>query len=88
MVSFKRLNLSKPPFPMRGPFDVIFCRNTMIYFDNTVRSRLVGDFQRLIRPDGYLMIGHSESLTGFSYDFQSLSPSVYQRAVGKQKKAI
>jgi len=46
MISFKRLNLSVPPFPMKGPIDFIFCRNVMIYFDREVRSRLVNDAHR------------------------------------------
>lgn len=77
MVSFNRLNLSKPPFPMKGPFDLIFCRNVMIYFDNTVRSRLMAEFERLLRPGGYLMVGHSESMAGMLCTLETVRPSVY-----------
>ena len=77
VIVFKRLNLSTPPFPMRGPFDVIFCRNVMIYFDNHVRGRLLADMYRLLRPGGYLMVGHAESLTGMVSSFKSIMPSVY-----------
>lgn len=77
MLLFRRLNLSKPPFPMKGPMDVVFCRNVMIYFDNTVRQRLLGEIYRLLKPGGYLMVGHAESLTGMMSDFKTVQPSIY-----------
>lgn len=77
MVSFGRLNLSKPPFPMNGPFDVVLCRNVMIYFDDEVRKRLLGEIYRLLKPGGYLLVGHAESLTGMLSDFKTVKPSVY-----------
>lgn len=77
MISFKWLNLATPPFPMKGPLDVIFCRNVMIYFDNAVRKRLLGEMHRLLKPGGYLMVGHAESLSGLAVGFRSVRPSVY-----------
>jgi len=77
MVTFSRLNLSKPPFPMKGPFDLIFCRNVMIYFDNIVRKRLMEEFVRLLRPGGYLLVGHSESMAGMLCNMVPVKPSVY-----------
>lgn len=77
MILFRRLNLAVPPFPMRGPMDVILCRNVMIYFDNRVRERLLAEFHRLLRPGGFLIVGHSESLTGLAAGFQPLRPSIY-----------
>lgn len=79
LISFSRLNLSEPPFPMRGPLDVVFCRNVMIYFDNAVRTRLLQDIHRLLKPGGYLMIGHSENLTGLGVPFKVEKPAVYVR---------
>ncbi len=79
LVVFKRLNLSVTPFPMRGPLDVVFCRNVMIYFDNVVRRRLLEELYRLLRPDGYLMVGHAESLTGIVSQFRGIRPSVYTK---------
>ena len=77
MITFARLNLATPPFPMRGPFDVVFCRNVMIYFDDAIRTRLLADCYRLLRPGGYLMVGHAESLTGILSEFKSVEPAVY-----------
>ncbi len=77
MLTFRRLNLSHVPYPMKGPFDVIFCRNVMIYFDNSIRKQLLTEIHRLLRPDGILIVGHSESLTGLNADFKALQPSIY-----------
>jgi chemotaxis protein methyltransferase CheR len=77
MISFNRLNLSTPPFPMKGPFDIVFCRNVMIYFDNDVRMRLLEEIKRLLRPGGYLMVGHAENLTGMISSFKTVISSVY-----------
>jgi chemotaxis protein methyltransferase CheR len=77
LVTFKRLNLATPPFPMSGPLDVVFCRNVMIYFDQTVRLRLVDEIHRMLRPGGLLMISHSESLLSLKTPFKMIAPSVY-----------
>lgn len=79
LIVFRRLNLSRPPFPMRGPLDIIFCRNVMIYFDNVVRKRLLDEMFRLLKPGGYLMVGHAESLTGLVSEFKGVKPSIYIR---------
>jgi chemotaxis protein methyltransferase CheR len=76
-IAFRRLNLAVPPYPMRGPFDIIFCRNVMIYFDQVVRQRLISAMERLLRPGGYLLIGHSEALSGIQLGLRMLWPSVF-----------
>lgn len=76
-VVFRRLNLSAPPFPMRGPFDAVFCRNVMIYFDQGVRQRLVSAIERLVAKDGLFLVGHSETLSGVETQFRAIRPSVY-----------
>ncbi|HEY5960728.1 MAG TPA: CheR family methyltransferase [Polyangiaceae bacterium] len=76
-VVFRRLNLSAPPFPMRGPMDAVFCRNVMIYFDRRVRQGLISNIEHLLAPDGLFVIGHSETLNGLDTGFRPLRPSVY-----------
>jgi chemotaxis protein methyltransferase CheR len=79
---FKRFNLSTPPFPMPGPVDVVLCRNVMIYFDNNVRSGLLAEIHRMLKPGGYLMVGHSESLNGIARGFKTAEPSIYIKEAG------
>lgn len=78
-ITFLRLNFMED-FSFAEPFDLIFCRNVMIYFDNLVKERLVGKFFRHLAIGGYLFIGHAESLTGVKYQFKYIRPSVYQRS--------
>lgn len=79
MVAFSPINLAKPPFPMRGPLDVVFCRNVMIYFDRTTRQHLVREIERLLPPGGLLMLGHAESLAGVECSMKALAPAVYRK---------
>lgn len=78
IVKFARLNLMES-WPMNGPFDAIFCRNVMIYFDKQTQQRLVERFWSLLRPGGHLFVGHSESLTGTAHRFRYVQPAVYVR---------
>ncbi len=78
LVSFARLNLMQP-WPMRGPFDFIFCRNVMIYFNDETREKLVERMRMLLAPGGYLLIGHAESLSGLRHGYTYDSPAVYRR---------
>lgn len=77
-VTFARLNLMAP-WPMRGPFQAILCRNVMIYFDRATQQRLVQRFQELLAPGGHLFVGHSESLTGLDHRLTYVQPAVYRR---------
>jgi chemotaxis protein methyltransferase CheR len=79
LIVFNRLNLATPPFLMRGPFDVILCRNVMIYFDNDVKKALLAEMYRLLKPGGYLLIGHTESLTSITSNFKPIRPSIYMK---------
>jgi len=78
-VNFRQLNLldAAPPFP--GPLHLIFCRNVMIYFDRPTQEELVNKLTQLLVPGGYLMVGHSEGLTGISHRLKLVQPSVYRR---------
>jgi chemotaxis protein methyltransferase CheR len=78
IVSFSRLNLTGP-WPMKGPFDCIFCRNVMIYFDKTTQQTLISRFFEILRPGGVLFVGHSESLAGISHKYQYLQPTIYEK---------
>ncbi len=78
MVTIRRLNLMES-WPFKGPFEVIFCRNVMIYFDKPTRERLVNRMYDLLSPGGILAIGSAETLSGLDTKFQTVQPSVYVR---------
>jgi chemotaxis protein methyltransferase CheR len=78
-VLFKRLNLTAPPLPIQGPIDAVFCRNVMIYFDLSVRQRVVGEIDRVMADDGVFCIGHSETLSGIDARFRLVAPATYMR---------
>jgi chemotaxis protein methyltransferase CheR len=78
MVQFAQLNL-QDPWPMKGPFAAIFCRNVMIYFDKATQQELIPRFHRLLAPGGHLFIGHSESLSGIRHDLRYIQPAVYRK---------
>jgi chemotaxis protein methyltransferase CheR len=80
MVQFSRFNLmDKPPNNYR--FDIVFCRNVMIYFDKATQEALVGRFQQCLNTGGYIFIGHSESLSGLSHALEYIEPGVYRKQV-------
>ncbi len=77
---FQRLNLIEP-FSFPEPFDCIFCRNVMIYFDRQTQASLVNRFYQNLNQGGILFIGHSESLTGIPHKFRYIKPAIYQKEV-------
>jgi chemotaxis protein methyltransferase CheR len=78
MIQFSRFNLMDTP-QSSYRFDIIFCRNVMIYFDKVTQAALVNRFYQCLDKGGYLFIGHSESLTGLSHEFKYIEPSVYRK---------
>jgi len=78
LITFARFNLMRRTFPFRHGFDVVFCRNVMIYFDQSTREALVNRIAGHLRPGGYLMIGHSESLNGIRHPLRYVEPTVYR----------
>ncbi len=76
LIKFARLNLMEK-WPMERGFQVIMCRNVMIYFDKDVQARLVNRFWDLLAPGGHLFVGHSESLTSLKHRFTYVQPAVY-----------
>ncbi|MCK4658133.1 MAG: chemotaxis protein CheR [Phycisphaerae bacterium] len=79
LITFTRFNLMTPTFPFRHGFDVIFCRNVMIYFDRPTQETLVNKLAHHLHPGGYLMIGHSESLNGIQHPLNYIEPTVYRK---------
>ncbi len=77
-ILFQKLNLHDP-WPMKGRFDVVFCRNVVIYFDKETQKRLFERFADILEMGGLLYCGHSESLHGVSSRFKAIGQSIYQR---------
>lgn len=78
LITFRQLNLMNQ-WPMKGKFDVIFCRNVVIYFDKPTQKVLFDRFANLLSHDGTLFIGHSETLFKVSDRFKSLGSTIYQK---------
>src|SRR5690606_9569037 len=78
LISFKPLNLISAPWPMKGPFDAIFCRNVAIYFDKPTQGEVFGRLGRMLAPEGFLYIGHSENLGSGGEGFRLVGKTIYQ----------
>lgn len=78
LTKFKRLNLLEE-WPMKGPFDFIFCRNVVIYFNAETQSVLFDRYADMLKDGGYLIIGHSESLDRGCHRFRSIGKTIYQK---------
>jgi chemotaxis protein methyltransferase CheR len=77
-IIFRYLNLMEN-WPIKGPIDIIFCRNVMIYFDKPTQARLVNRYWDLLNSGGVLFTGHSESLTGIDHKFDYIQPTIYTK---------
>ncbi|MBM3115316.1 CheR family methyltransferase [Jeongeupia naejangsanensis] len=80
LVTFRQLNLIAPSWHVRGPFDAIFCRNVMIYFDKPTQARILQRFAPLLKREGLLFVGHSENLYHSADLFKLRGKTIYQLA--------
>lgn len=78
LVTFRLFNLMDN-FPFKNPFDIIFCRNVMIYFDRIVQEKLINSFYNSMSKKGILFIGHSESLIQIKHQFTYYEPTIYKK---------
>ncbi len=85
-VTFRLFNLMDT-FPFKNPFDILFCRNVMIYFSREVQEKLINNFYNVISDNGLLFIGHSESLIQIKHNFVYHEPTIYKKTWKKQSKS-
>jgi chemotaxis protein methyltransferase CheR len=79
LITFKKLNLLHH-WPMKGPFDIIFCRNVIIYFDNKTQQELFTRYYEMLAPGGLLILGHSENLGKHQVYFESVGRTIFRKA--------
>ncbi|MBU0718424.1 MAG: protein-glutamate O-methyltransferase [Planctomycetes bacterium] len=79
LIRFAHFNLMTPTFPFKHGFDVIFCRNVMIYFDRPTQEQLVRRFAGQLHAGGHLLIGHSESLSNIEHSLEYVEPTTYRK---------
>ena len=87
MVDFAQVNLLDPQWTVSGPFDAIFCRNVMIYFDKPTQHRILQRFAQLLKPDGLLFAGHSENFSYVSSLFRLRGQTVYELASAQTRSS-
>ena len=88
-VQFAHLNLMDPAFPFDRDVDLIFCRNVLIYFDQQTQDRVVQRLCSHLRPGGYLILGHSESMAGSRVDgIEQVRPTIYRTDASQEVKAV
>lgn len=78
LITFRQLNLLGK-WPMKRQFDIIFCRNVLIYFDNKTKTQLVNRFVDALKPEGWLYLGHSESASGTHPDLEPTGRTIYRK---------
>lgn len=80
MISFKRLNLIQE-WPIKKKFDIIFCRNVFIYFDGPTKEMILERYYDLLNDDGYLILGHSESIHSMNTDYKAVGHTIYRKQI-------
>ena len=78
MIRFRRINFIDPAWPIRTTFDVIFCRNVIIYFNRATQLRLFERLAHYLKPTGYLLVGHSENLHWMNELLVPVQNTIYQ----------
>ena len=78
-VNFRRLNFMDSDFCMPEIYDIIFCRNVLIYFDKATQEKVISKFMKYLQNDGYLFLGHSETIFSMNLPLQTVAPTVYRK---------
>ncbi|MGB0347292.1 MAG: CheR family methyltransferase [Balneolaceae bacterium] len=78
MITYGRLNLNDR-WPLKGHFQMIMCRNVMIYFNRQTQEQIIRNFKELLEPGGFVFLGHSESMNAAALGFHNVAPAVYQK---------
>jgi chemotaxis protein methyltransferase CheR len=78
-IDFRKYNLLSSDYSSLGKFDIIFCRNVLIYFERDVQYRILDQFCRILNKGGYLFLGHSESINGFSLPLNHIKTTIYSK---------
>ncbi len=78
-VSWKRLNFMDPGYDVKESYDIIFCRNVLIYFDRQTQEDVINKLCLHLKPGGYFFLGHSESIMGMNVPVRTLKPTIYRR---------
>ena len=78
-IRFERLNFMDERYHVSAPFDVVFCRNVIIYFDRTTQEKVVNKLVNCLHPGGYFFTGHSETLSGLSTPLEGVAPTIYRK---------
>jgi chemotaxis protein methyltransferase CheR len=81
MIEFRRINLNDHDYGVGGTFDLVFCRNVLIYFNRESKEGVIQRLLRHLSPSGLFFLGHSESLTGGQFGMENAGPTVYRRAI-------
>jgi len=79
MIEFRRINLNDAAYPVDAEFDLIFCRNVLIYFDRETKAAVIERLSRHLAPGGFLFLGHAETLTAPAHGLQQAGPAAYLR---------
>jgi len=82
MITFVHFNLMTATYPFKYGFDYVFCRNVMIYFNRQTQQEVVHKISQHLRPQGYLIVGHAESLHGIEPSLHYVQPTIYQKRSG------